>query len=152
MLVLKKIREYAKTGRTALVNRDERMTFAELDARSEAFAAWLLGWFGNDRAPVVICGEKESNFLLDVCREKGIEPLFIHVPLHGQWSDYTGFAADRRTEYYEHVRSIAQEYGVKLLDLTGFEYEPYFMCDTMHLGWKGWLAVDQALISYYYEQ
>ena len=63
MLVLKKIREYAKTGRTALVNRDERMTFAELDARSEAFAAWLLGWFGNDRAPVVICGEKESNFL-----------------------------------------------------------------------------------------
>ena len=63
MLVLEKIREYAKTGRTALINRDERMTFAELDARSEAFAAWLLGWFGNDRAPVVICGEKESNFL-----------------------------------------------------------------------------------------
>ena len=63
-----------------LINRDERMTFAELDARSEAFAAWLLGWFGNDRAPVVICGEKESNFLLDVCREKGIKPLFIHVP------------------------------------------------------------------------
>ena len=63
MLVLEKIREYAKTGRTALVNRDERMTFAELDARSEAFAAWLLGRFGNDRAPVVICGEKESNFL-----------------------------------------------------------------------------------------
>ena len=81
MLVLKKIREYAKTGRTALVNRDERMTFAELDARSEAFAAWLLGWFGNDR-------------------EKGIKPLFIHVPLYGQWSDYTGFTADRRAEYY----------------------------------------------------
>lgn len=94
----------------------------------------------------------DLRLLLDVCREKGIEPLFIHVPLHGQWSDYTGFAADRRTEYYEHVRSIAQEYGVKLLDLTGFEYEPYFMCDTMHIGWKGWLAVDQALISYYYEQ
>ena len=87
MLVLEKIREYAKTGRTALINRDERMTFAELDARSEAFAAWLLGWFGNDRAPVVICGEKESNFLLD-------------VPLYGQWSDYTGFTADRRAEYY----------------------------------------------------
>ncbi|OUP68556.1 hypothetical protein B5F10_12985 [Anaerotruncus colihominis] len=54
--------------------------------------------------------------------------------------------------HYEHVRSIVGEYGVKLLDLTGFEYEPYFMCDTMHIGWKGWLAVDQALISYYYEQ
>ncbi|RKJ53704.1 hypothetical protein D7Y09_12370 [bacterium 1XD42-1] len=37
-----------------------------------------------------------------------------------------------------------------MLDLTGYEYEEYFMCDTMHLGWKGWLAVDQALIDYYY--
>ena len=80
MLVLKKIREYAKTGRTALVNRDERMTFAELDARSEAFAAWLLGWFGNDRAPVVICGEKESNFLLDVCRKRGLNRCSFMCP------------------------------------------------------------------------
>ena len=42
------------------------------------------------------------------------------------------------------------EYGVEMLDLTGREYEKYFMCDTMHLGWKGWLAVDKALIDYYY--
>ena len=88
--------------------------------------------------------------LFQVCREKGIRPLFIHVPLHGQWSDYTGFTAGRRAQYYENVRQIAGEYGVQLLDLTGYEYEEYFLCDTMHLGWKGWLAVDRALIGYYY--
>ena len=26
---------------------------------------------------------------------------------------------------------------MEMLDLTGREYEKYFMCDTMHLGWKG---------------
>lgn len=87
--------------------------------------------------------------LFEVCRQKEIQPLFIHVPLHGQWSDYTGFTSERRQRYYENVRGIAEEYGVEILDLTPYEYEPYFLCDVMHLGWKGWLAVDQALIEYY---
>lgn len=88
--------------------------------------------------------------LFEICRQKGIKPLFVHVPLHGAWSDYTGFSADCRAEYYQNVRQIAKEYGVEMLDLTGYEYDQYFMCDTMHLGWKGWLEVDQALIDYYY--
>lgn len=88
--------------------------------------------------------------LFEICRRKGIEPLFIHVPLHGQWSDYTGFTAQRRQRYYENVRAVAAEYGVETLDLTAYEYEPYFLCDVMHLGWKGWLAVDQALIDFYH--
>ena len=76
----------------------------------------------------------------------------FHVPLHGTWSDYTGFTEDRRSQYYENVRAIAMEYGIEMLDLTGYEYEPYFMCDTMHLGWKGWLAVDRAFIDFYYDR
>ncbi len=92
----------------------------------------------------------DLRILFEICRQKGIDPLFIHVPLHGQWSDYTGFTEDRRETYYENVRQIASEYGIQMLDLTGYEYEEYFMCDTMHLGWKGWLAVDRALIDYYY--
>ena len=92
----------------------------------------------------------DLRILFQICNEKGIEPLFVHVPMHGQWSDYTGFTADRRQQYYENVRQIAGEYGIQMLDLTGYEYEPHFMCDVMHLGWKGWLQVDRALIDYYY--
>ena len=95
---------------------------------------------------------EDLQLLFEICNEKGIEPLFIHVPLHGTWSDYTGFTEDRRSQYYENVRAIAMEYGIEMLDLTGYEYEPYFMCDTMHLGWKGWLAVDRALIDFYYDR
>lgn len=92
----------------------------------------------------------DLRLLLDVCELKGIEPLFVHVPLHGEWSDYTGFTAERREEYYSNVREIVSEYSnVTLLDLTGNEYEEYYLCDIMHLGWKGWLDVDKALVEFF---
>ena len=88
--------------------------------------------------------------LFQICRAKQMQILFIHVPLHGTWSDYTGLSAERRQTYYENVRQIAAEYdNVTLLDLTGYEYEPYFLCDTMHLGWKGWLTVDKAIAEFW---
>ena len=88
--------------------------------------------------------------LLEICRQKQMDVLFVHVPMNGSWSDYTGFDAERRETYYANVRAIAEEYdNVTLLDLTHFEYEPYFLCDTMHLGWKGWLEVDRAIIEFY---
>lgn len=88
--------------------------------------------------------------LLEICRQKQMEVLFVHVPMNGSWSDYTGFDAERRETYYANVRAIAEEYeNVTLLDLTRYEYEPYFLCDTMHLGWKGWLEVDRAIIEFY---
>ncbi len=63
MIVLKQLKHYAKTNRTALVNREERLSYQELGARSDAFAAWLLDTFGKDCSPVVLCGDKETDFL-----------------------------------------------------------------------------------------
>ncbi|MCL2035370.1 MAG: AMP-binding protein [Oscillospiraceae bacterium] len=63
MFILDNIKEYAKTSRTALITRDETLTFAQLYAYSQSFAAWLLRRFGESRAPVVIYGGKESLFL-----------------------------------------------------------------------------------------
>ena len=84
--------------------------------------------------------------LFEICRAKNIEALFVHVPVNGKWSDYTGLTPERRQAYYKTVRAIAAQYdNITMLDLTGEEYTPYFLCDTMHLGWKGWLAVDRAM-------
>lgn len=63
MFVLESIKKYAKTDRIALIRRDKSLSFAELDARSEAFAVWLLERFGEDRTAVVIYGHKEADFL-----------------------------------------------------------------------------------------
>ena len=90
--------------------------------------------------------------LLDICKAKDIQALFVHVPVNGKWSDYTGLTQQRRQTYYENVRDIVSQYdNVTLLDLTAEEDTPYFLCDTMHLGWKGWLAVDRAMDEFWNE-
>ena len=64
MIALEKLRQYAGTDRTALVNREERLTYAQLDRRSDAFAAWLLSELGEeDKSPVLLYGQKETDFL-----------------------------------------------------------------------------------------
>lgn len=85
MFVLEKIKEYAKTGRAALINREETLRFTQLDAWSEAFGAWLLDQFGDDRAPVVIYGHKETGFLPCVFGAlksgRGYVPIDRAIPL-----------------------------------------------------------------------
>jgi len=92
----------------------------------------------------------DLRILFEVINQKGLDPLFIHVPFHATWSDFTGLTAEMRQVYYDKVRDIAQEYGIRILDLTGYEYEEYFLCDIVHLGWRGWLRVAQALIEFYH--
>ena len=93
----------------------------------------------------------DLRLLLEVCKLKGIEVMFLHVPLHGEWSDYVGFTGERREDYYQNVLKIVSEYPVKLVDLTNNEYEEYFLCDIMHLGWKGWLAADEKIDEFYHQ-
>ena len=96
----------------------------------------------------------DLKLLLDICVEKGIRPMFVSVPLHGDWSDYTGFTKERRKSYYNKVEGTVApycvEYGFEYLDLIPYEYEKYFLCDTMHLGWKGWLKVNEEIDAYYH--
>ena len=64
LFILEKLAEYAKTDRVALINREDRLTFAQMDAYSDAIAACLLARFGaEDRTPVVIYGHKQTEML-----------------------------------------------------------------------------------------
>lgn len=47
------------------------------------------------------------------------------------------------------MRSEAEKYGFDVLTMEDKEYEPYFMRDVMHLGWKGWLYVDEKITEHY---
>lgn len=85
---------------------------------------------------------------LQVCREEGIEPMLVLIPVNGPWYDYTGFPKENRQAYYQRIRQLAKEEGVKLADFSGEEYAPYFFEDNVHLGWKGWVAVDESIYKF----
>lgn len=93
----------------------------------------------------------DLKMLLSICKEEKIKPLFISVPVHGKWYDYTGFSKEDRSEYYNKVNNLITSNGFEIADFSNMEYEDYFLKDVMHLGWKGWVYVDEAIDKYYKE-
>ena len=88
---------------------------------------------------------------LDVCKETGIKPMLVILPLNGYWYDHTGLPKQQRENYYNKVRSLAEEYGAEVADLSAYEYSPCFMQDIAHIGWKGWVTVDESIYKFYHE-
>ncbi|MDA8228944.1 MAG: D-alanyl-lipoteichoic acid biosynthesis protein DltD [Desulfitobacterium hafniense] len=92
---------------------------------------------------------KDLELLLKVIKEQGAEALFIVVPVNGRWYDYTGFPLKERQGYYQKVDKIIKDSGFKVANFGQHEHELYFLQDVMHLGWKGWVYVDEALDNFY---
>lgn len=86
---------------------------------------------------------------LDIAKELGIEVELVNQPVNGPWYDYMAHDKEDRQIYYQNIRDIASEYNVGLLDLTGYEYEPYFFNDATHFSGKGWTIINEELIKFY---
>ena len=94
---------------------------------------------------------EDFKMFLQICKENGVEPYIIMMNTNGKYYDYVGIDAERRNEFYDRIEQAAKDQGVDYLRLSEKEYEPYFMLDVMHLGWKGWLYVDQQIAEHYAE-
>ncbi|KEK23104.1 D-alanyl-lipoteichoic acid biosynthesis protein DltD [Bacillus gaemokensis] len=92
---------------------------------------------------------EDLQIVLDIFKQKNVKPLFISVPVHGPWYDYAGFPKERRDVYYKKIREQVEKAGFPVADFTSHEYDKYFLKDTIHLGWKGWVYVDEALQKFY---
>ena len=94
---------------------------------------------------------EDFNLLLQVCKEEGIKPLIINIPVNGKWYDYEGFNKSDRQAYYEKINEMVKLYNFQIADFSGYENENYFLKDGSHLGWKGWVYVNEAIDKYYNE-
>lgn len=90
----------------------------------------------------------DLELFLDVAKAHDIEVMLISVPMNGLWYDYIGYDETKRAHYYDRVRSLAEAQGAELADFSAKEYEPYFLADVMHLGWKGWLDVTRSVVDF----
>lgn len=90
----------------------------------------------------------DLEIFLKLCKEINIQPLIINVPVNGRWYDYVGVTKENRKSYYDRIKNIAQKYNAKIADFSECEYEKYFLKDIMHIGWRGWIKVDESIYSY----
>ncbi|TGE33820.1 D-alanyl-lipoteichoic acid biosynthesis protein DltD [Desulfosporosinus sp. Sb-LF] len=94
---------------------------------------------------------QDLELLLKLLQETKAHPMFIIVPVNGLWYDYTGFPIEERKAYYERIEKLVRDTGFEVANFGDHEYDSYFLQDTMHLGWKGWVNVDEALDRFYHE-
>ncbi len=69
--------------------------------------------------------------------------LFIIPPVNQKWAAYTGLNEDMYAQTVAKIRYQLEQQGFNhIADLSKDGGHPYFMQDTIHMGWNGWLAVD----------
>lgn len=88
---------------------------------------------------------QDFQMILDLFKEKRADPIFILLPINGPWYDYAGLSRKVRNDFYQSVKQQVEAAGFTIADFSSHEYDPYFLKDTMHVAWKGWIYIDQAI-------
>ena len=96
MFLLESLAKFAETDRIAFVYGEKTLTFAQLERQSNAFAAWLLQNFGEDRTPVLIYGHKDLE--IPACMFGALKAGRAYVPV-----DVT-FPAERVGQIIEELQ------------------------------------------------
>lgn len=92
---------------------------------------------------------EDYELILQMIKEMGIDVEVVSFPVNGKWFDYIGIGPEQRAIYSEKLTEITNSFGYKLMNLTSKEYEPYYMYDTVHPGWKGWPEVAEEMYKFY---
>ncbi|MFU1595233.1 D-alanyl-lipoteichoic acid biosynthesis protein DltD [Streptococcus dysgalactiae] len=86
----------------------------------------------------------DFQLLLSEFAKQKTDVLFVITPVNKAWAEYTGLNQDK---YQEAVRKIKYQLKAqgfhRIADFSKDGGESYFMQDTIHLGWNGWLAFDK---------
>lgn len=87
----------------------------------------------------------DFQLMLDILKESDAKPLFVIIPVNGAYYDYTGFPKKGRQDYYSRIKKQISDSDFTYADYSDHEYDPYFMRDTIHIGWKGWVYLNEDL-------
>ena len=88
----------------------------------------------------------DLQLILNQFAKSKVNVLFVIQPVNKKWMDYTGLSEDMYQHAVEKIRYQLESQGFSnIADFSKNGGDPYFVKDTIHLGWLGWLAFDQAV-------
>ncbi|MFD1671729.1 D-alanyl-lipoteichoic acid biosynthesis protein DltD [Agrilactobacillus yilanensis] len=91
-------------------------------------------------------GPEYSDFqlLLNKFSQLHMDVLFVIPPVNYRWAEYTGLPQKTLRNFDRKITYQLRSQGFNNIDdMTNDDKEDYFMQDTIHLGWRGWLDLDQ---------
>lgn len=86
----------------------------------------------------------DFQLVLDQFNRQNTNVMFIIPPINERWAKYAGLSMSMIREFDKKINYQLKEQGfTNVVDLSKDGSKPYFMEDTIHIGWNGWLAVDK---------
>lgn len=86
----------------------------------------------------------DFELLLSEFAKQKTQAIFIIPPVNKKWADYTGLNYDKYQEAVQKIKYQLKSQGFHhIADFSNDGGRAYFMQDTIHLGWNGWLAFDK---------
>lgn len=72
--------------------------------------------------------------------------IFVIPPVNSKWMAYTGLNQEMYDATVSKIRYQLESQGfTNIADFSKDGNQAYFMQDTIHMGWKGWVAFDKAV-------
>jgi D-alanine transfer protein len=94
---------------------------------------------------------RDLEMLLRAFHELGAKPLVLSMPVHGGDLETTGVSRIAQRDYFRHLESLTQRYGVPMAYYHAHEEDPTFFVDNLdHLGPKGWVYYNQTLDQFFH--
>ncbi|MDR1521570.1 MAG: D-alanyl-lipoteichoic acid biosynthesis protein DltD [Streptococcaceae bacterium] len=91
----------------------------------------------------------DLQLLLNLFAQNHNDVLFVIPPINGRWMQYTGLRQSMMRKFSKKIKYQLNLQGFNnIVDFVDRNHEPYFMYDTIHLGKRGWVALDQEIIKF----
>jgi D-alanine transfer protein len=88
----------------------------------------------------------DLQLVLSQLSQEHAEVLFIIPPVNKRWTDFTGLSQEMLQGFSKKIKFQLESQGfTTIADFSKNCDTQYFMADTIHLGWRGWLAADQQI-------
>ena len=88
----------------------------------------------------------DLQLVLNQFAKSKVNVMFVIPPVNKKWMDFTGLDEDMYQQTVQKIRFQLESQGfTNIADFSKDGGEPFFMKDTIHLGWMGWLAFDKAV-------
>ena len=88
----------------------------------------------------------DLQLVLDQFARSKVNVMFVIPPVNKKWMDFTGLDENMYQQTVQKIRYQLESQGfTNIADFSKDGGEAFFMKDTIHLGWLGWLAFDKAV-------
>lgn len=88
----------------------------------------------------------DLQLVLDQFVKSKVNVIFVFQPVNQKWMNYTGLSEEMYQHSIEKIRYQLESQGfTNIADFSKKGGDPYFVKDTIHIGWLGWLAFDKVV-------